>query len=355
MLTTIAVNASAMLLESVPFILAGAFCTRIFARSSFVTAYLGCGCGSGPSARSLPAMFAAWFIFGPWIALGRFGAAAIVDAILRRKRLCAHAQAEPAALLHELLLPALAGATCAPLLPAIAGMHSPPVMLFAIAALAALVSAPCALGSIGIAAAMRAFAPAAAAGFLCIAGIFDWRTWRQSKQSVGAHDFLGYSAAALACGLVAARHGDGLVNPKIALALWPCAVAFGVLAWRHHDTQRAWFRVAPTIMLAGCVLGAPPPSYHATETTLTDAFAGEHLDFTGEVVRNGNATMLVRYAITCCRADAAPVVVRLLNPSKTATGWIQARGTLVASNRGVALHAEKLERVPSPADPFIYR
>ncbi|HEV2261369.1 MAG TPA: hypothetical protein VGR69_03655 [Candidatus Rubrimentiphilum sp.] len=344
-----------MLLESVPFILAGAFCARILARSSHVTAYLGCGCGSGPAARSFPAALAAWFIFGPWIALGRFGLAAIVDAAAFRKRSRAHHEQQPATLMHELVFPALASATCVPMLPAIAGMHAPPALLFAISAIVAFASAPCALGSISMAAAMRAAAPAAAAGFLCVAGIFDWRTWRKSTPNVSAHDFLAYSTAAIACAIIAARHGGSLVNPRIAITLWPSAVALAVFAWRHRNATYARLRLAPAIMFVGCVLGAPPPSYHATETTLVDAFAGEHLDFTGEVARNGSATMLVRYAITCCRADAAPVAIRLDNAPTLRSGWFRASGSLIERDEGLRLKIDRIESIPRPSDPFIYR
>ncbi len=41
-------------------------------------AYLGCGCGTGPSARSLPATAAAWLVFGPLVAVARFLAAVVV-------------------------------------------------------------------------------------------------------------------------------------------------------------------------------------------------------------------------------------------------------------------------------------
>ena len=70
-------------------------------------------------------------------------------------------------------------------------------------------------------------------------------------------------------------------------------------------------------MLAGVMVAAPPPAYTMTETTLTDLFPGERLDFTGRLARNGDSAALVRYAITCCRADATPVAVDspLLHPT----------------------------------------
>lgn len=229
-------------------------------------------------------------------------------------------------------------------------------MLFAISAITAFVAAPCGLGSIGIAAAFRSLAPAAAAGFLCVAGLLDWRVWRASDASHDSHDFLAYCGAALTCALVAARGGGGLVNPKIAIALWPCTLVLALLAGKHRNANCARFRLAPVIMLAGSVLGAPPPTYHATETTLSDAFAGEHVDFTGALSHDGSAVTLARYAITCCRADAAPVSVRLDNaPAALHTGWFHASGTLIARGESLRLKVDRLESVRAPADPFIYR
>ncbi len=109
-------------------------------------------------------------------------------------------------------------------------------------------------------------------------------------------------------------------------------------------------------MFAGAVLGAPLPQYHATETTLTDAFSGERVDFTGELTRTGGAATLVRYAITCCRADASPIVVRLMEaPSRRLHGWMHARGALVERGGDLRLRADELLPVDAPADPFVYR
>ncbi len=108
-------------------------------------------------------------------------------------------------------------------------------------------------------------------------------------------------------------------------------------------------------MIAGAILTAPAPEYHATQTTLADAFAGERLDFTGVATQTGGATTLVRYAITCCRADAAPVVVRLSRAQPNLRGWVRARGLLTGDASGLRLRVEELQTIPAPADPFVYR
>src|SRR6185437_10053181 len=170
-------------------------------------------------------------------------------------------------------------------LPAIAGAHTSRAAGFALGAAAAFVTAPCALGTVALAAAMRSVLPAGAAGFLCIAGIVDARTWLHRHSAAFENDAFAYSIFALACAIVAVRGGGGLVHPKLALALWPCAIAGAVFAYRFRGEQSAQLRIAPVLMLAGALLAAPPPEYHAVETTLGDAFPGERVDFTGVLTR----------------------------------------------------------------------
>jgi hypothetical protein len=156
--------------------------------------------------------------------------------------------------------------------------------------------------------------------------------------------------------MVAAHRGTGIVHPYLAYALWPCAVTAAYCAYRFRGESCARLRLAPAIMLAGAIVAAPPPEYHATETTLADAFAGEHLDFTGMLTRTGNAATLVRYAITCCRADAAPIVVRLSKaPPAALHGWVHARGVMLQQGNDLRLQVQRLSSIPAPADPFVYR
>lgn len=357
MLSALLVTSAAALLESAPFILAAALLTRVASRwNAHMEAYLGCGCGIGPSARSLPAALATCIVFGPLVAGARLGAAMLVERLQHRPHPCSR---ERDSLLCELqlIMPAAAtGAAAAFFLPAIATAHVWPAGGFLTGVLAAFVMAPCALGAVGLAATLRSMMPAAAAGFLCIAGIIDVRAWIPRRRNAKQHDALAYALFSVACAIVATHRGSGLLNPKLAVAVWPCALAGALGAYRFRAEQAGWLRVAPAVMLAGAVLGAPLPQYHATETTLANAFAGEHVDFTGVVTRTGAATTLVRYAITCCRADAAPIVVRLLHPlARTVHGWIRAHGVLVARGNALLLRADALDRVSPPADPFVYR
>lgn len=355
MVSAIIVNAAAILLESMPFILAGAICARIPLRSGArIVAYLGCGCGPGPSARSLPAFAAAWFVFGPVVAAARLGAAVAIEKLAGRNGCNGHDDS----LLGELraIVPfALGGAALLPLLPAIAGARLPAAAIGTAAAFAAFITSPCALGTIGVAAIARGIAPAAAAGFLCVAGIFDLRAWSHGSQRRAGHDCIAYALTFAACALAAFRDGGALVNPRFTPALWLCAIACAYLAHRYRTHARPSLRIGPAIMLVGCVLGSPAPVYYATQTTLAGAFPGERIDFTGAVVRSGKETALVRYAISCCRADAAPISIRLDSASAVRSGWARARGTLVLRGGELRLHPGKIEPVQAPADPFVYR
>ena len=354
MITALLVTSAATLLESAPFILAAVVCTSIPLRwNARLVPYLGCGCGTGPSARSLPAAAATWLVFGPLVAGARLAAAILVERFARRAP--CHVERESLlAQLHAVLLPACAGALAVCFIPAISGMQKSMATAMLGGALAAFVSAPCGLGSVALAASLRSVLPPAAAGFLCVAGIIDVRTWIRAAHERCGHDALAYTLAAVACALVAARTGAALVHPAFVPALWICAAACAALAYKHRRERNAWLRVAPVVMLLGSVLAAPPPEYHATETTLGDAFAGERIDFTGVATQTGGTTTLVRYAITCCRADAAPIVVAL-ERSINARGWMHARGVLMQTREGLRLRANSLQKIAAPPDPFVYR
>jgi uncharacterized membrane protein YcgQ (UPF0703/DUF1980 family) len=79
--------------------------------------------------------------------------------------------------------------------------------------------------------------------------------------------------------------------------------------------------------------------------------------FTGVVRRARDGTWLVvRYAITCCRADAAPEALALeRDPSLPDGVWASIDGAYVAGPRGLRVRARSLLPIAAPRDPFIYR
>lgn len=357
--SALAASASA-LFEATPFLLATVLLSRLLPRRSHVFEYLGCGCANGPAARSLPAAAATWMLFGPLIAIARYLAALLVAHMLfRRTSRTETAHVERTHLLGELgsVLPAaaLAGAALQ------AAVAFDPARLPAAAnallgAAVAFVAAPCGLGSIAVAGALRVRAPFAAASFLCVAGIIDLRTLTSKPRGATGHDAFGYALLAAALGIVAWRRGDELVHPAFTAAIACCAFAATVCAAIYRHCRCTAGRAAPILMLAGALLGAPAPQYRATETTLTDLFAGEHLSFTGTLARDTTASAIVRYAITCCRADAAPVAVRLdRTPPLPAGTWLRIDGTIENVRGDLRLATQHVERIPPPADPFIYR
>lgn len=364
--TTVAA-AAGTLFESVPFVLAGLALAAASARWATRTVpYLGCGCGTGPSARSLPAALATWLLFGPLVAAARLAAAVAAAWLLARRapRCCSHGAhaSEPGehsalAQLQSIAPLAIVGGAVAPAFVAFAGLALvPPPVAFAAGALAGFAIAPCALGAAGLGACLRSAAPAAALGFLCVAGIADLRAFVRPRARPEMHDAVAYALLAAGCAFVAWRGGDTLVHPRFALPLWGSAVTFLWLAWRRRFEQAPPLRWGPAMMLVTAVLGAPAPQYHATQTTLARAFAGEHVDFTGVVTRTLGATALVRFAITCCRADAAPVVLRLQRGLPDRAGpWVRARGVIVQTPAGLRLRVDRYRTISAPADPFVYR
>jgi hypothetical protein len=358
--SALATSASA-LVEATPFLFAGIALSSLLKGGSRVVAYVGCGCTRGPGARSLPAAAATWLIFGPLVAAARYTAALLVARVLdARTGRRHHKDDEPPHVLAELhgVLPAalMAGA----FVQRFAGFDPArltPIEQGAAGALLGFTAAPCGLGAVALAGALRTHAPAAAVAFLCIAGIFDLRALGLNRSGVAPkHDACAYLLLAAASGVVAWRKGDALVHPALAFALWGCGAAAFLCATRYRFHRCATSRIAPGLMLAGALIGAPPPAYHATETTLTDLFAGERLTFAGRLSCDRGVCALVRYAITCCRADAAPMAVRLdRRPHYPAQTWLRADGRIDGAPDDLRLVAQKLEPISPPADPFIYR
>ena len=354
------VSAAAVVVEALPFVLAGVLAERIAGRNASLVAYAGCGCGAGPSARSLPAAALTWFAFGPLPALARVAAATIVDRYARRRcaTACERRTAPDLAGELERLVPfAFTAAVAAQVTARLDLAHAAPALQVVAGIATGLAAPPCAIGTVVVASALRAHAAAAAAAFLCVAGIFDLNALHRTKISESDYGgALAYSGLAIGAGLVAYRHGAQLVRPGFTPILVACAVAAAMLAiaYRHRRGRR--LHAAPAVVLLGALIAVPPPVYRATETTLTDIFPGERLSFTGMLARDGRNAALVRYAITCCRADAAPVVVRLERPSGLAPGtWARADGVIVGTPGGLALFPDRVTPAPPPADPFLYR
>ncbi len=351
-------TAAATLFEGMPLILASRLAERAFrTRAAMLVALAGCGCGGAPAALSFAGLVAAWWTFGPLTAVLRLGGGISAWLLLRRS---AHPAGHGDSLLTSLnaLLPcAVLGGLAANVLPSLGGLaRAAPWEQFALGAALGATAAPCGLGAIAVAAALHATMPPAGFGVLCTAGIADARLLLHRDRQCGEHRF-GYAIAAAACALVAAHGGDALVNPRWCAALWVCCAACAWRAVRMRAAGAPAALTAPAAMLVAALAGTPlPPEPIATATTLSGAYAGERVDFTGRLTHRPDGDALVRYAITCCRADAAPVIVRLDRRAAFAPGtWLHARGSLVDRAGDLRLASGSLDAISAPGDPFVYR
>ncbi|MBV8154160.1 MAG: hypothetical protein JOY98_07055 [Candidatus Eremiobacteraeota bacterium] len=351
-------SVAAMLAEATPFLLAGACIERVAGRRAAWWPYAGCGCGPA-SARSLPAAALACLSFGPILALARLAAAVAIGHIVRRRACCETPGRtwSPLPALEPMLPGAIAGAIVSEALARVDVAHVSLPLQVAAGALLGCASPPCAVGSVAFAAALQARAPVAAAAFLCVAGIADIQTlWSTRIVRRCEPDFLSCVLTSLALGALAIERGGGLLHPAFAAALATSALAFIPLALVARTSCSPRARIVPALMLAGTLAAAPMPLYRATETTLAQLFAGERLSFTGQIASDGTRQGIVRYAITCCRADAAPVAVCLARKLELAPGsWVRVEGVVVPMRGELCLLPERVADVAAPADPFVYR
>jgi hypothetical protein len=342
------------LFEIIPFILAGALAKRLAPRyGKTLSALIGCGCAHGSGARSLVVAALTMLTFGPLIAFARFSAA-FISARTFSQRPCD----SQASVLSEMtaVLPCAIGAgvlsaifenTTHPHLGALTG---------GILGLMLGFFAPCTLGAVALAATMRHVSMPATIAILAVSGICDLRTLLPAHSTRQKHDAFAYAVGAAACVSLAYAHGATLLNPRFTIVLWLSSAALAVLAWRHRARRNARLRWAPMLMTAGVLMSHSSPPYNITETTLNDAVAGDTLTFRGVLARHDHEDALVRYAITCCRADEQPIVVRLERAVGERNGqWLEARGTLIEEPAGLALRIRTYRKLDAPPDPFIYR
>jgi hypothetical protein len=349
---TIFTGAVSVLLEALPYLAGAALLAPLAGRyARAIVAYSGCGCGDGPNARSIPAALATAALFGPLVAAAR-----VAFASLTARMLPAHDHAETSVLseLANLVPAALLAAAILLFVPMLPLRGIDPVLLWLAGALLGIFASPCALGGVALAASLRASAPLAAVGVLCTAGMLP-QLGRRHTHGV-MHDPLAYLVFAGAAGIVAVRHGGMLVHPRLTIPLALCALYCTFLAWRYRASVARAPRAIAIAALAIVIIGAPQPVYHASETTLADAFAGERVDFSGVAVTDHARSALVRYAITCCRADAAPTALVLDRNLGAFNGrWMHARGTIEADGSALVLHVAELTPIAPPIDPFVYR
>jgi len=380
--------AAGSLFEAAPFVLAAELVPR---RLRFLAQLAGCGCaGRVPGALSLAATALCWIAFGPAIALARFGAGL---ALVRFASRChgdpGASDAAPHDAFDELIVlapcaavSALAASALVPLAPHLMAAPFGPIIAFGLG-LALGSVAPCATAAVAIAAALGPHLAPATAGLLVTGGLV--RSTRRARflvrrpAATPAAAIVSRLALAVALALLVQRGASGFVNPRllplVALGaglalLGACRASFPRRtlersAGRMRDViecrevVRPWPDgriLVPTLLFVALATGSPVPHEIASATQLADAYPGERLSFIGTVARSGSTSVLQRYEITCCRADATPIVVRLASRLPLPDGaWVAARGMPASSKRGLVLRLNRWRAATPPADPFVYR
>ncbi len=271
---------------------------------------------------------------------------------------------------------------------------------------------PCATAGVAIAAALAVPLPHAAAGLLVTAGLLGFRPTRgahghdqtgaapdhdRTRAAHGAHashadatrpargaatrNHAASLMLAAALAALAVRGPSGLVSPRLLpLALPAAALAVIRLRARRESpgsgaafvpgsgaafvrgSGAAFVRgssaaLIPALMAGALVAGVPSPPYRLDATEAAAAFPGSRLSFTGVALTAGRATVVERFAIACCRIDATPVSVTLDRRLSVPDGvWVTVQGTVArAPAGGLVLRPSGWQRVPRPADPFMYR
>jgi hypothetical protein len=363
-------SAAGTTFEATPFVLAALFLRS--PRTRRLAALASCGCGALPGALALPAVALCWLSFGPLVALLRVAAAAAGLALhrptsTRATRTCP----DPPAELETIAFAAFASALACDALRT-ASPHAGPLetaLLFAAGAFAGIVS-PCASAAVATSAGLRGTSAAAAAGLLATAGIlppgilssvlsrcrFPWP--HDSASPARGDGRINYALLGFACIMLVAGGRGGFVHPRLLPANALAAATCLYLTLRRAAALRTSASIALPLALAGAlVAGSPLPRSEVDATNLADAYPGASVRFTGTAQRRGTRSMLVRYAITCCRADASPVALRTERRLEVRDGtWIEASGTLERDSRGeFVLRTGTWREIAPPADPFMYR
>ena len=364
-------SAAGLVLEAAPFVVAATLGKQILQRierkspsvplSRWTTVFFGlagCGCLGAVGALSLSSLALTSYAFGPAVAAIRL-TGALVLALLplgQRGDDDAHESA-PLDALAALVPYALCGSVAAQALLALqSASHLSRITAFVAGAVVGLLS-PCALGALAVAASLRAAAPSAALGILATAGFIAMRALPLIR--VGGSALRGSTlwAAALflvAVVLVAVRGGAGLVHPRL---ITPSIVAASYLFVHALVRQcRSVSFFAPCAIAVALIVGSPVPRYDGDATALDAAFAGQTVHFTGVVRRRQSLCLLIRFTITCCRADATPLSLRLDHDVGFPDGaWVSADGVFAESPSGLVLRTTRIRAVAAPADPFLYR
>ena len=234
-----AASASA-LFEATPFLFAGVLLARLLRRSRTLVEYLGCGCGRGPSARSLPAAAATWLVFGPFVAVARYAGGICSSRGLDRAD--AHCMKSRRRRLANLLRRTV------PVLPAalVAGACDASSASASILRVSRRLAARCSAPHSDLPRRPADSAPSRSPARCAFALLWLRRRFSASPESsicapcgatpaaADSHDAFAYALLAPRSRIVAWRHGDALVHPAFARRAGVLRVRRTPLRGRHR-------------------------------------------------------------------------------------------------------------------------
>ena len=326
--------AASTLFEAAPLLIGAEIAGRLIRRPRALTwlaALMGCGCGPLPGALTAPAAAFCALTFGPVAALGR-GLGAFT--LMRLRGECRADRVASPCVLDQLgtvaLLACLGALFLAFIRTQTFGLRlegAPSPLLFTVGMILGLLT-PCTPAALALATGLRTTAAPLAFGVLCSAGLLPTLAFHSHNETMKRVDgrFI-YILIGLSCLILTAQGGAGLVHPKLA-PLLACGVLFSFVAACGacpRVSRKALF--AALLMLAGPILNVPPTTYDPGETTLENIYPGQEVRFSGEISGHETTTTLVRYAVTCCRADASPLALRLDRRLAEHNGlWVEAEG-----------------------------
>jgi hypothetical protein len=216
---------------------------------------------------------------------------------------------------------------------------------------------PCAMGALALAAGLHASAAPLALGVLWSAGLLPASDFHSNRPTImRVEGRFVYLVISLSCLIVALEGGAGLVHPKLIPLVAGGTLVALIAAFGPPERVRFEALFASLLMLAAPILHAPTPTYDPGETTLENIYPTQELMFTGVLSGHHDAATLLRYAVTCCRADASPLALRLdRRPRERDGAWIEAEGFVERDAGGLRLHVRRYRRIEQPSDPFLYK
>ncbi|MFT4052726.1 MAG: TIGR03943 family protein [Microbacterium sp.] len=160
---------------------------------------------------------------------------------------------------------------------------------------------------------------------------------------------------------IAATVAGGILSTALvaAIVLTPPATLSAELAMQRDTGSAPLFQGADTVALAAtgdtASFGVGEWASVFATATNPEAFDGDEVTLTGFVTPSEGGFALTRLVITHCVIDAQPASVAVVTSDDFETGqWVTVTGTIRDDDGTLAIHAETIEAIDQPADPYEY-